>query len=153
MDRRGIGGRTPQRPMGAGCRQGWSLAGSMMAVVAWGLLPGCGSSPPPAPAPQAGDDVRVMPVVPEEVREQLLDGAVAVLSQLDDYEEESAFAQVFDRLNQWSHAAVISGATAASAWRVDPLFATLPARLRRDRFHGSPATSTESPATSAACTG
>ncbi|MFM8702562.1 MAG: hypothetical protein ACKOHG_01615, partial [Planctomycetia bacterium] len=130
MNRRGIGGRTPQRRMGAGCRQGWSLAGSMMAVVAWGLLPGCGSSPPPAPAPQAGDEVRVMPVVPEEVREQLLDGAVAVLSQLDDYEEESAFAQVFDRLNQWSHAAVISGATAASAWRVDPLFATLPARLQ-----------------------
>jgi tetratricopeptide (TPR) repeat protein len=71
-----------------------------------------------------------MPVVPQEVREQLLDGAVAVLGQLDDYDEESAFAQVFDRLNQWSHASVIAGATSAATWRVDPLFAALPARLQ-----------------------
>jgi hypothetical protein len=71
-----------------------------------------------------------MPAVSEDVREQLLDGAVAVLGRLDDYDEESAFAQVFDRLNQWSHAAVIAGAPLATAWQVDPLFATLPDRLR-----------------------
>jgi hypothetical protein len=119
----------PQRPVRSGSSKGCPLLACVLSVVAWGVLPGCGA-PPPAPPLQAGDEVRVMPVVPEEVREQLLDGAVAVLSQLDDYEEESAFAQVFDRLNQWSHAAVISGATAASGWRVDPLFAALPARLQ-----------------------
>ena len=71
-----------------------------------------------------------MPAVSEDVRQQLLDGAVAVLDRLDDYDEESAFAQVFDRLNQWSHAAVIAGAPLAATWQVDPLFAALPDRLR-----------------------
>ncbi len=96
-----------------------------------GLLLGCGS-PPPAPTvpPSVQEEVRVMPAVSEDVRQQLLDGAVAVLDRLDDYEEESAFAQVFDRLNQWSHAAVIAGAPLAATWQVDPLFAALPDRLR-----------------------
>ena len=71
-----------------------------------------------------------MPAVSEDVRQQLLDGAVAVLDRLDDYDEESAFAQVFDRLNQWSHAAVIAGAPLAATWQVDPLCAALPDRLR-----------------------
>ena len=71
-----------------------------------------------------------MPAVSEDVRQQLLDGAVAVLDRLDDYDEESAFAQVFDRLNQWSHAAVIAGAPVAATWQVDPLFTALPDRLR-----------------------
>jgi len=71
-----------------------------------------------------------MPVVSEEVREKLLDGAVAVLDGLDEYEEQSAFEQVFDRLCQWSHAAVVAGAPLAETWKVDPLFAALPERLR-----------------------
>jgi hypothetical protein len=71
-----------------------------------------------------------MPAVSEDVRQQLLDGAVAVLDRLDDYDEESAFSQVFDRLNQWSHAAVIADTPLATKWQVDPLFATLPDRLR-----------------------
>jgi tetratricopeptide (TPR) repeat protein len=70
-----------------------------------------------------------MPAVSDEVREQLLDGAVAVLDRLEDYDEQSAFAQVFDRLNQWSHATGAAGFE-AGGWRVDPLFAALPARLR-----------------------
>jgi hypothetical protein len=92
-----------------------------------GLVIGCGVPPPP---PAAQEEVRVMPTVSEDVREKLLDGAVAVLGRLDDYDEESAFAQVFDRLNQWSHAAVIAGAPLAADWEVDPLFATLSDRLR-----------------------
>jgi len=80
--------------------------------------------------PSVQEEVRVMPAVSEDVRQQLLDGAVAVLDRLDDYDEESAFAQVFDRLNQWSHAAVIAGAPLAATWQVDPLFAALPDRLR-----------------------
>jgi hypothetical protein len=80
--------------------------------------------------PRQQEEVRVMPAVSEDVREKLLDGAVAVLSRLDDYDEESAFAQVFDRLNQWGHAAVIAGAPLAADWEVDPLFTALPDRLR-----------------------
>ena len=113
----------------------WSMVTSPLAAAGWGfalrligglaiLLPGCGTPPPP-PA-----EVRVTPAVSEDVREQLLDGAVAVLDRLDDYEEESAFAQVFDRLNQWSHAATIAGLSGASEWRVDPLFDGLSERLR-----------------------
>lgn len=44
----------------------------------------------------------------ETMRRQLLAGAIGVLSRLDDFEESAAFAQVFDRLNQWRHATVIS---------------------------------------------
>lgn len=95
-----------------------------------GLLVGCGAPTPPPSAQQEHREVRVTPAVSEDVREKLLDGAVAVLDRLDDYDEESAFAQVFDRLNQWSHAAVIAGVPLASNWQVDPLFATLPDRLR-----------------------
>jgi len=100
-------------------------------AAAVGLLVGCGS-PPPQPRIQEGvqEQVRVMPVVSEDVREKLLEGAVAVLDRLEDYDEESAFAQVFDRLNQWSHAAVIAGAPSVATWQVDPLFADLPDRLR-----------------------
>ena len=98
-------------------------------LVAIVLLVGCGSPPPP-PKAQPQEQVRVMPAVSEDVREQLLDGAVTVLDRLEDYDEESAFAQVFDRLNQWSHAAVIAGATPASKWQVDPLFDSVPDRLR-----------------------
>ena len=100
-------------------------------AAAVGLLVGCGS-PPPQPRMQEGvqEQVRVMPVVSEDVREKLLEGAVAVLDRLEDYDEESAFAQVFDRLNQWSHAAVIAGAPSVATWQVDPLFADLPDRLR-----------------------
>jgi len=89
------------------------------------IATGCGTPPPPPP-PAPSAEVRVTPVVSEEVREQLLDGAVSVLSCLDDYDEDSAFAQVFDRLNQWSH----GGGGGRSEWRIDPLFARLPARLR-----------------------
>jgi len=106
---------------------GWTKLGCAAAV-----LVGCGRAVPPELPPQAepGQEVRVMPAVSEDVREKLLDGAVAVLDRLDDYDEASAFAQVFDRLNQWSHAAVIAGVTSAAPWQLDPLFSTLPARLR-----------------------
>jgi len=105
------------------------LVGGSLLGTAVGLMVGCGS-PPPAPKAQPQETVRVMPTVSEDVREKLLEGAVAVLDRLEDYDEESAFAQVFDRLNQWSHATVIAGATPATSWQVDPLFAGVPDRLR-----------------------
>ena len=119
----------PERPVpGRALLAGCVVIGGMV-----GLLLGCGSpAPPPAQTapPSVQEEVRVMPAVSEDVRQQLLDGAVAVLDRLDDYDEESAFAQVFDRLNQWSHAAVIAGAPLAATWQVDPLFTALPDRLR-----------------------
>jgi len=118
-------GRRP--PLGKSLMAGWSKLCCAAAV-----LVGCGRAVPPELPPQAepGQEVRVMPAVSDDVREKLLDGAVAVLDRLDDYDEASAFAQVFDRLNQWSHAAVIAGVTSAAPWQLDPLFSTLPARLR-----------------------
>lgn len=119
----------PERPVpGRALLAGCVVIGGMV-----GLLLGCGSpAPPPAQTapPSVQEEVRVMPAVSEDVRQQLLDGAVAVLDRLDDYDEESAFAQVFDRLNQWSHAAVIAGAPVAATWQIDPLFTALPDRLR-----------------------
>ncbi len=130
MNLLGMGGTEANRPGGPGPGRRPPLVGCFMMATGLVLLPGCGSSLPPPPQQQAQQEVRLMPAVSEDVREKLLDGAVAVLAGLDDYEEESAFAQVFDRLNQWSHATVIAGATLAAEWRVDPLFATLPVRLQ-----------------------
>jgi len=128
MNPRGTPGKDAHQPMGAGPGRAL-LAECVVIMVTVGWLIGCGSPPPPPP-PAAQEEVRVMPAVSEDVREKLLDGAVVVLDRLDDYDEESAFAQVFDRLNQWSHAAVIAGAPLAATWQVDPLYATLPDRLR-----------------------
>ena len=117
----------PSRPP-AGCRPACGAGAAMAAVTALAVgVAGCGGSAAP-PREPAG--VRVTPAVSEDVREQLLDGAVAVLDRLEDYDEESAFAQVFDRLNQWSHAAANAGVPLAASWKPDPLFATLPERLR-----------------------
>lgn len=107
-------------------------------LVALVILAGCGREerprlkskpdrrPPPA-APAPGDGVAV-PTMSREVRDKLLEGAMDVLGNLEGYEESVAFPQVFDRLNQWSHAVV--GAGVSDDWRPDPLLATLPERLR-----------------------
>lgn len=83
-------------------------------------LVGCGR-PVAAPARAPG-----VPTVPAAVREKLLDGAVSVLERLEQFDEAAAYGQVFDRLNQWSHARP----GAAGAWAVDPLVAKLPEPLR-----------------------
>ena len=83
-------------------------------------LVGCGR-PAASPARPTG-----VPAVPAAVREKLLDGAVSVLERLEQFDEAAAYGQVFDRLNQWSHARP----GAAAAWAVDPLVATLPEPLR-----------------------
>lgn len=58
------------------------------------------------------------------MRQQLLAGAVSILSELDRYDRERAAEQVFDRLNQWSHAA--AGADDVAGTSPDPLLETLP---------------------------
>lgn len=97
-------------------------AGVAVVVAAWLAAAGCGGRP----APATTDGPRGT-AVPQAVRDTLLDGAVTVLGHLDDYDEASAFAQVFDRLNQWSHA---QGALDQPSWKPDPLLDTLPERLR-----------------------
>lgn len=88
---------------------------------------GCDSTPELKVPPE---EVRIVPQVSQEVRGKLLDGAFTILSSLEKYDEESAAAQVFDRLNQWIHADPIGDEAASSAWRADPLITTLPAEYQ-----------------------
>lgn len=62
------------------------------------------------------------------MRQQLLAGAVSILSELDRYDQERAAEQVFDRLNQWSHAAAGAGRVTEAA--PDPLLESLPDELQ-----------------------
>ncbi len=89
------------------------------------LAAGCQEQPPAPPA-----QVRIVPQISREVRGKLLDGAMAVLGRLEQYEEASASAQVFDRLNQWIHADPIGDEAASVGWQVDSLVETLPAELQ-----------------------
>ena len=103
------------------CRELW-WAGGLLGLL---LLTGCQQQPPAPPA-----EVRIVPQISREVRGKLLDGAMAVLGRLEQYDEASASAQVFDRLNQWIHADPVGDEAASADWRVDPLVDALPADLR-----------------------
>ena len=97
----------------------WTRASWLAAAAC--LLSGCDERQPASPMAAATPAVPVSAAV----REQLLDGAVSVLERLDEFDEPAAYAQVFDRLNQWGH----GSATAAADWRHDPLCDTLPRSL------------------------
>ncbi len=104
-----------------------SLLGLGCMLLGGPLLAGCPQTPP-APPPA---EVRIVPPVSREVRGQLLNGAMTVLGRLEQYDEASAFAQVFDRLNQWIHADPVGDEAASRDWRIDPLAETLPEPLRK----------------------
>lgn len=109
------------------------LQAALLGLIVAFPAAGCGSRTSPTTESAGGrpsETVRVAQPMPQAVRDKLLDGAMAVLGRLDDYDEASAFAQVFDRLNQWSHAVALDDSPAADAWKLDPLFETLPADLR-----------------------
>jgi hypothetical protein len=105
-----------------------------VSLAAWGG--GCSRAPPDASeraanpgatTPTAQEPRAEAPAVTaatKGMREQLLAGVVAVLSELERYDEVRGAEQVFDRLVQWNHAAP------APEWQPDPLLATLPADLR-----------------------
>lgn len=97
-------------------------------AIAWlaAVAVGCGESTASRTAtPQSGVATNAPTVsMPEQVRGQLLEGAIAVLGHLDDFDETGAYEQVFDRINQWSH----SG-PGCPEWTADPLVASLPARF------------------------
>lgn len=97
----------------------WVVAGAVVFC-----MPGCSETGDRESAVSQQETVRAVPVVPAEVRKQLLDGAVGVLRRLDDFDEAAAYEQVFDRLNQWSHAGVVE-----VPWEADPLLERLPERL------------------------
>ncbi|RLS35186.1 MAG: hypothetical protein DWH79_02805 [Planctomycetota bacterium] len=133
--------------------------GSVSLLLSVVVLASCGCGGPPArPGARAPDRLQapaaVAPQAPpaarqisQEVRDKLLDGAMDVLGNLEAYDESAAFAQVFDRLNQWIHvvaaerttAAVVGtdgpggadqAALASDGWHADQLLASLPERLR-----------------------
>lgn len=58
--------------------------------------------------------------------DKLVAGALAAISKLDDFDEQRAYEQAFDRLTQWSHVSSLD----AAAWQIDPLVMRLPERLR-----------------------
>jgi len=100
----------------------WRSRAALLISLACGLVSGgCGGGDS---QPSAERGVRVVPVVSEEVRHQLLDGAISVLRRLDEFREPAAYAQVFDRLNQWSHAGI-----GEPEWSLPPLLDTLPPSL------------------------
>ena len=90
----------------------WRVVGLCILVAGLGLsATGCGgrSGRPPRARRPAADrapaaPAPAMPMMSQEVRDQLLDGALDVLGHLENYDEKAAYGQVFDRLNQWSHA-------------------------------------------------
>ncbi len=118
------------RPLGCAARLGAGL------LVLLGM--GCSrpAARPVAPQPAA----TAAPAATKGMRAQLLAGMVAILSELDRYDDVRGAEQVFDRLVQWSHAA------READWRPDPLLATLPgplldaakAVLERPTFDGGP---------------
>ena len=115
---------------------GWfqSVAASCVMAIAIAATNGCAGRPEPAAEAgrTAGVDgaSQMAPAMPQAVRDTLLDGAMAVLGRLEGYDEASAFSQVFDRLNQWSHGVAMGSPAAAGAWHLDPLVESLPAELR-----------------------
>ena len=102
-----------------------SSAGRRHTAVAWLAIAVAGCSPSPAPlVPVVAPDVR--PAANRVTGDKLVAGAVSAVSKLDDFDEQRAYEQAFDRLTQWSHMAGVE----APSWRIDPLLTTLPERLR-----------------------
>jgi hypothetical protein len=108
------------------------LPGSVAAAICLILGAGAGCGRRDVAPPEPADAAQQVMLIPETVREKLLDGAMTVLGRLEDYDEAAAFGQVFDRLNQWSHGNPAADAVAVGDWQVDPLLAGLPERLRTE---------------------
>jgi hypothetical protein len=93
---------------------GAAIAG--LAPAAWG----CGR--PPAAAPAAAESTpAARPSARPAAGDKLILGAITAVSRLDDFDEQRAYEQAFDRLTQWSHLSSAEEVT----WRLDPLVATL----------------------------
>ncbi len=96
-----------------------------LAWLAWLTLAmaGCGTSSTQT-SPVAAPEAR--PAAGRMTGDKLVAGAVSALSKLDEFDEQRAYEQAFDRLTQWSHMA----GPETPSWRIDPLLSTLPERLR-----------------------
>jgi len=106
-----------------------TIVGRGVIAVAIITLAGCGGrSTPPAPVASSAGPSAVPRGSARIASEKLMAGALAAVSRLDDFDEQRAFEQAFERLNQWSH----SPAAEAPDWRVDPLVSTVREALRPD---------------------
>jgi hypothetical protein len=92
---------------------------SVTAILFASVGVGCGRSPEPAASAVRTPVARIAP-------EKLVAGAVSAVSRLDDFDEQRAYEQAFDRLAQWAQ----GGLSTAGDWRPDPLIATLPESFR-----------------------
>lgn len=97
--------------------------GVALAVLV-GAVVGCGrtAEPPIAATRTPASPTTAARIAPEK----LVAGAVAAVSRLDDFDEQRAYEQAFDRLAQWSQATLAD----PQAWKPDPLLGSLPDRLR-----------------------
>lgn len=92
-------------------------------VVMLATAAGCGGRPAASPVAAAAAP---RGPAPRPGRDKFVAGAMSVLSRLDDFDEVRGYEQVFDRLNQWSHAQP----PGMEGWSPDSLLAALPERLR-----------------------
>jgi hypothetical protein len=95
------------------------------AVAGLALTWGCGRQPAATPSAPGGATVARSPSN-RAAGDKLIAGAITAVSRLDDFDEQRAYEQAFDRLTQWSHVSTAD----AVAWRLDPLVATLRDDLR-----------------------
>ena len=95
-------------------------SGRVLVLVCSLFLGGCGD-PPANPS----TEVVIVPHVSEDVRNKLLEGAMTILDNLENYEETLAVDQVFDRLNQWIHADPVGDSAAIAEWKADSLLSSL----------------------------
>ncbi|MBU6222466.1 MAG: tetratricopeptide repeat protein [Planctomycetes bacterium] len=111
------------KPIGSRATLTWlALAWLTLAWLTLALT-GCGTSSTQT-GPVAAPETR--PAVSRMTGDKLVAGAVSALSKLDEFDEQRAYEQAFDRLTQWSHMA----GSEPPSWRIDPLVANLPERLR-----------------------
>lgn len=89
------------------------------------VLVGCVAAGGCGPAPEASSAAGRTPT-PRIAPEKLVAGAVSAVSRLDDFDEQRAYEQAFDRLAQWSQAALAN----PDGWQPDPLAESLPEPLR-----------------------
>lgn len=98
---------------------------SVLVTVVIVALVGCsGRSPAPISPPRGA------PVMQPRAAGAVLEGALAILGQLEEYAEDEAYRQVSERLAEWRRLQPVAPPPAAGSEALTRLVAALPERLR-----------------------